>query len=179
MGRKPSQLNQQVITCPFTVLVDTREQRPYSFLGLTANADKKSLPLVVPTVRGTLHTGDYSIVGMQDCLVERKSKEDLWSSVARRENFIGRLERMTEIANAGGYCCIMVECGDRDLLIPPLRAKMNPKALNRTIISWRIRYNVDWWFISGRERAEAYTFRILERFHAIREAEKEKPKACK
>lgn len=150
---------------PFTIIIDTREQRPYSFKGLFADAKQKSLPLTIPTVRGTLHTGDYSIQGMENCLVERKSKEDLYGSIAKRANFIGRLERMHEIAEAGGYCCIMVECGDIDLLNRPKHSRMPAKSLNRTIIAWRQRYRVDWYFISTRERAEAYTFRLLERFY--------------
>ncbi|WP_406698538.1 ERCC4 domain-containing protein [Singulisphaera sp. Ch08] len=149
---------------PFTVIVDSREQRPYAFLGLSADAKQKSLPLTIPTVRGTLHDGDYSIQGMETCLIERKSKEDLYGSVAKRDNFIGRLERMNAIAEAGGYCCVMVECNDVDLLDRPKHSRLAAKSLNRTIIAWRQRYRVDWYFCSTRERAEAFTFRILERF---------------
>lgn len=159
----------KTILNPFAVLIDTREQKPYSFFGLSADVKQKSLPLTIPTVRGTLHTGDYSIQGMETCLIERKSKEDLYGSVAKRANFVGRLERMHEIAMAGGYCCVMVECSDVDMLSRPSHSRMNAKALNRTIIAWRQRYRVDWWFISTRERAEAYTFRILERFWTDRQ----------
>ena len=151
------------VACPFTVIVDTREQQPYRFADLKADHRHKFAPLVVPTVRQCLKVGDYSIEGMEDrVIVERKSKEDLWGSVARRSNFEGRLEKMA----AFDYAAVVVECEISELLTdPPRFATLTSKNLNRTILAWRQRYPVDWWFVPGRPYGEAYTFRILERFH--------------
>lgn len=155
----------QAIACPFTVQVDTREQAPYLFSGMRSNVKEGNRLITVPLEFRALETGDYSIVGMNQVVVERKSKSDLYGSVARRENFKGRLERMTAIANAGGYAAIVVESDVSDTLRnPPPHSKLDPKSLNRTIIAWRQRYRADWYFVSGREDGEAFTFRILERF---------------
>lgn len=152
------------VKCPFTVIVDTREQKPYTFNGLRANADQGNRPIHVPFVREALGVGDYSIRGMDSCVVERKSKEDLYSSVVKRDNFIGRLERMSEQCS---FAAIVVECEWADMLMnPPPRSKFSPKALARTVFAWSIRYPiVHWFFLPDRASAEAATFRILEQFH--------------
>lgn len=65
------------------IIADTREKDPLAFTHLE-------------TVRGTLHTGDYSIQGLTSRFaVERKSVADLVSSLTRaRRRFIRELERM-------------------------------------------------------------------------------------
>jgi ERCC4-type nuclease len=150
------------MTCPFTVVVDTREQSPYLFLGLTGGPRRRPLPLAVPTMRAGLPVGDYSILGYPQIVVERKSKEDLYGSVSRRSNFVGRLERMDELI----YSAVVVEAEYLDCLgNPPRFAKLHPRSLSGTLIAWRQRYRgVDWYFVPGREAGERTTFRILERF---------------
>lgn len=152
--------------CPFTVQVDTREQQPYLFSNIKTNKDKGEKLITVPLEFLAMETGDYSIFGMADKIViERKSKEDLFSSVVKRDNFRGRLERMHAMTSLGGYAAIMVECSIEDLGEPPAYSQLNPRSLNRTILAWRQRYRVDWWFVSGRQRSEQFAFRILERFY--------------
>ena len=72
-----------------TVLVDTREQQPYSLLQLHPNwiGDLKF---------ATLKTGDYSIEGMEHLLaLERKSMIDaIQSTMSRRALFIRSCERL-------------------------------------------------------------------------------------
>lgn len=160
------------ILSPFTILVDTREQRPYTFDAIYGDAKDKGRRIQVKTERGTLHRGDYSILGRNMLVgIERKSKEDLYASVARRENFEGRLHQMTEHKKFGeeygAYYAVVVEAELLDcLLCPPAHSKLVPKSLNRTIMAWRQRYLVDWYFLPSREFAEEYTYRILERFYS-------------
>jgi len=156
---------EKTVTAPFTVLVDTREQRPYTFEGLRANADQGHALIHVPTVRGTLHTGDYSIKGLGEVVVvERKSKEDLYASVGRRENFEDRMRRL---CLEHSVAAVVVEAQLDELLSdPPRHSSLHPKALNRTILSWMVRWpRVHWLLCPGRVVAEAMTFRFLERFH--------------
>lgn len=152
--------------CPFTVTVDTREQSSYSFLGLTHGSGSRKRPLIVPTMRTTLTTGDYSIFGYPSICIERKSKADLFGSVVKRANFVGRLERMSELA----YAAVVVEAEWSEILQhPPPFTRYPPKSLARTIMAWSVRFNtVHWWFMPGREVAEALTFRLLQRFHTDR-----------
>ena len=66
-----------------TIITDTREQKPLVFLHL-------------PTERGTLQSGDYSIKGLEnDFSIERKSVPDLIGSCTRgRERFERELHRL-------------------------------------------------------------------------------------
>src|SRR5688572_3365613 len=66
-----------------TVIIDTREQLPLSFPTL-------------PTVRGALQSGDYSIVGAEELFaVERKTVSDLIGCcTGGRERFEQELHRL-------------------------------------------------------------------------------------
>ena len=66
-----------------TIIVDTREQTPLEFQHL-------------PSERGTLQSGDYSIQGLEhDFAIERKSVADLCGSLTRgRERFERELHRL-------------------------------------------------------------------------------------
>ena len=75
------------------VIVDSREQNPFSFArfeGWFAGVEKKPLAL-----------GDYSISGLEDlCVVERKDLSDLVCSfTVERPVFIKRLKRMSAFAD--------------------------------------------------------------------------------
>lgn len=77
-----------------TVIVDTREQVPLSFLRFThwfSAIERRALPL-----------GDYSVAGMEDsCVVERKDLPDLVHSFSeQRAVFVKRLRRMSELPHA-------------------------------------------------------------------------------
>jgi len=154
------------VASPFSVVADSREQQPYKFEGLLANADQKHAVIKVPVERRALEVGDYSIHGMTDLItIERKSKEDLYSSISqRRENFEQRLKKMClEYTIA----FVVVEAGWDDLLLnPPKHTQFNPKSLSRTIDAWMIRWpRVHWVMMPGRDMAEAKTYRLLERFY--------------
>ena len=92
---------------PFTVRVDNREQLAWTFGGMKArNIPKSTAPggvlpmLIVPTEWGTLDTGDYSIVGMENHVtIERKSLADAYGTFGRdRERFERELGRMQAMA---------------------------------------------------------------------------------
>jgi ERCC4 domain-containing protein len=73
-----------------TILVDTREQNPFSFArfqGWFAGVEKKPLAI-----------GDYSVAGLEAvCAVERKDLSDLVRSfTVDRSVFVERLRRMSE-----------------------------------------------------------------------------------
>jgi ERCC4-type nuclease len=73
-----------------TLVVDTREQNPFSFArfqGWFAGVEKKPLAI-----------GDYSVAGLEDvCAVERKDLNDLVRSfTVDRPVFVERLRRMSE-----------------------------------------------------------------------------------
>lgn len=151
---------------PFTVIIDTREQAPFSFAGLlAASRAHRHVPLIVPTVRQGLPTGDYSLVGHESApggiVVERKSAADLFGSLSwGRERFERELARLQEFA----WSAVVVEAEWSALIREP-PSEMNPVAAYRTVVSWQQRFpKTHWWFCPDRRFAEITTFRILERF---------------
>jgi ERCC4-type nuclease len=153
------------VVAPFTVVVDTREQLGYEFADLTTDARQGRRPLEVPTVRGTLDSGDYSIAGLENQIaIERKSAEDLFNTLGQgRERFSRELARLNQLEAAFVIC----ESEWSDLLAtPPQRSKMSPKCVIRSIMAWQMKFNrVHWWMMPGRRSAEALAFRLLEKFY--------------
>lgn len=161
----------KIKVCPFTVVVDSNEGLPYTFQNLWEGptGGPRSKLIQVPTRRLSLRNndseGDYSIDGMiEHVTIERKSKSDLYSSMRndeKRDNFIGRLERMARM----DFAAVMVEAEWYELLNePPSDTDFKPKSLSRTIQAWMIRYPVHWIMAPNRQYAEAFTFRLLERY---------------
>jgi ERCC4-type nuclease len=138
---------------PFTLVIDTREQRPYSFEG------------VAPTVRAGLPAGDYSILGHETAFaIERKAIGDAFSSFTReRDRFKRELEKLQSYELA----VILIEASLDDLLDhPPERvAHVRPATVINSLLSWRVDYGVTPIFGSrDRDRCRALVFRLAERF---------------
>lgn len=152
------------VPSPFRVVIDTREQAPWHFKGMVADADKGRLPLVVDVTSKALKTGDYSIDGLEDeTCIERKSAQDLFMSVtAERERFEREFKRMASMR----WCAVVVEADLQTILTsPPTRSQVHPKVVIRTAMSWQMRYpNVHWWFCPSRPFAEQCCYRVLEMY---------------
>lgn len=158
-----------------TIVVDTREQVPYQFANMIADAADGGERIAVPYERGTLKSGDYSLLGYESQVaVERKSLADLFGTLGQGRD---RFER--EIERLAGYkfAAVVVEATFPDVLLsPPPHSDLNPKTVSRSVIAWQQRYPaVHWWFAGPRGLAEAVTFRILERFLKERLAEAAQP----
>lgn len=108
--------------CPFRVVIDTREQAPFTFQGLRTDAKDGRRQLVVETIPSTLATGDYSIEGLEELIsIERKSVSDFYGTIlAGRDRFERELQRLQEMAGAGGYAEVVCE-GDWFAEGPPLK----------------------------------------------------------
>ena len=151
------------VVCPFTVVIDTREQRPWDFRTFVADSKQKNRPLIIRTERNALKTGDYSIKGMEDRVtIERKSHSDAWGTFTReRDRFERELERMAEME----FAAIVIECDEESLLCNrPAESRANPKTIYRSLIAWEQRYGVHVRFCPTVSWAERTCFRYLERF---------------
>lgn len=167
--RAPATGSLPPIHCPFRVLVDTREQQPYTFDGIAGDAKQKRRPLAVESVRGTIHKGDYSIVGMvENVSVERKSKADFFGTVG---SWRDRFERELAILNDYTIAFVVVEAVWAEIVLyPPRHTQMRHKNLFRTWLAWSCRYrNVHWLFCPTRRFAEEATLRILWRVWDLKE----------
>ena len=152
------------LVVPFVISIDGREQLPYRFDGLRADAADGRRPLIVETQWQHLITADYSILGMHDQIgIERKSLDDLFGTLGRRrDNFHDEIRRMSRLQ----FAAVVVEASWWHVLNdPPEWSKLRPKSVYRTVIAWQQELpTVHWWFCGNRRLAEVTTFRILERF---------------
>ena len=83
-----------------TIIIDWREQEPYSF--------------IVPTVCKKLDAGDYSVEGYENRIaVERKSLSDFIGTLVRgRSRFYKELNKLKYY----DHSCVVVEASFRDIL---------------------------------------------------------------
>ena len=153
-----------------SIIIDTREQKPYEFTGH-------------PTVVTGLKTGDYSVTGMEHLVVvERKSQADYWGCLGKsRARFVKELERLSQIP----YSLVVIEAslsmvregyfyytgtyeGARKSRIP------GTTALNSALF-WMMAYpNVRFQFAGNREDGEWLTLNWLQmalRYQRHREKE--------
>jgi ERCC4-type nuclease len=147
------------------VIVDSREQAPFTFTGLHGDAKEKHRPLIVPLLRKALKSGDYSVDGYEDRVaIERKSLADLFSTLGQnRERFVAELERLNEL----DFAAVVIEAPVSMIVgQPPPHSQLRPKTVIRSIIAWQQRYrHVHWWPCTSRSQAEQVAFRILQRFY--------------
>ena len=153
------------IVCPFTIIVDTREQAPYTFGAVPAGGGRQ---WVVPIQCAGLRSGDYSIAGLESRIaIERKSLEDLYSTLGQgRERFESEFQRLAEME----FAAVCIEADIREIWRPlefrnEWRSRLNPRSVEGTIVSWSIRYpRVHWWTMGSRRQAEIRVFATLKRF---------------
>lgn len=152
-----------------TILVDSREQKPYRFADVTRRQPAKEY-LAVKTV--ALPTGDYSVESWdatddsKRIIIERKSLADLYATLTTgRPRFIREVERMTNF----GYAAIVIESDLSAILDPnphllhPTRA--NPRSIFGSLFAISQRYGICVWPCPSRDFAEQLTYRLLERWH--------------
>jgi len=134
---------------PVRVIIDTREQLPYSF------SDR------VVAVRFPLAAGDYSVEGLEHVLaVERKSLDDFVSSVIRdRPRFRRELEKLRDYRAA----CVVVEADLSDVFGHCYHSGVHPNAVVGAAISIIVDYGVPVFFCSDRQACCRFTEGFLLR----------------
>ena len=162
---------------PFTILIDTAEQLPFTFHGIHGDADTKYDLWEVRTARACLgrhpnSLGDYSISdGVGHCHVERKSMDDAHSTLlgfndGHRERFQVELANLSQIESAA----VVVECSFEEFICnaPQYNSKpaeVNAKNLFRSVLALQQDTRVPWIFAGDRASAEQVTFHWLKRWH--------------
>lgn len=134
------------------ILIDTREQAPFSFCGYDAHPEL-----------ATLSTGDYSLPGFEDRAgIERKSLEDLVSCLMGSNR--DRFER--ELARGQSYelFAVVVEAALSDVSRGKYKSDMKPHAALQSLIAFQVRYRVPFIWCGSRAAAEYYTFWTLAKY---------------
>ena len=125
---------------PLTLLAFIRQAMEDANADETGPDGDASL-LHVPTRTANLPVGDYSIFGLPFTVIERKSKDDLYSSMstrAKRENFKARL---AEMSSSYPWSAVVIESDWADILgNPPAFTEYRPKAVWRSVASWMQRW---------------------------------------
>lgn len=152
--------------CPFTVIIDTREQAPYAFTEIEQLSRYGGGVLIIPIQKKALATGDYSILGMEDQVsVERKELGDfLHCCGSDRSRFEKQLERLNQMK----FGAMMIEADWGMIMRGGYKdSKLNPESVRGSVIAWQMEYfpNIQWWFMLGKRTCEVTTFRILDRFY--------------
>jgi hypothetical protein len=157
------------IYAPFTILIDSAEQQPFTFTGLRGDSAKKYAPLIVRTEVTSLgrypnSLGDYTIAGYEGRIhIERKSLSDAVST------FLGfgdggqqRTRFTSELANLAAIECgaVVVEANFCQVWQAAPRTPNRTVEQNQASIRWQVRAwqqqfpRVQWLWCDGRREAE-------------------------
>jgi DNA excision repair protein ERCC-4 len=134
------------------ILIDTREQMPFSFKGYAVDLEP-----------ATLLVGDYSLPGFQDRVsIERKSLDDLVDCLMGKDR--DRFER--ELARGRHYDLFMVvvEASLADVSQGRYRSEMRAQAALQSIITFQVRYGVSFVWAGNRAGAEYITHGLLSKY---------------
>ncbi|MCZ2076002.1 MAG: hypothetical protein LC130_13515 [Bryobacterales bacterium] len=135
-----------------TIVIDTREQEPYSFDPRLAGAERRALA-----------AGDYSVAGLEDQVaVERKTLDDFVSTVIhRRRRFREELRKLSSYRAA----CVVVEAELLDVLGRRYRGEARPEAVVGSTLSILLDYGVPVAFCGNRQAACYFTQAFLLAAH--------------
>ena len=110
------------------IVIDTREQDPLPIAGL-------------PFIRGTLVSGDYSIVGAEELFaVERKTVADLVGCCTGDNR--ARFERELHRLRGFDFARLLVIGSPDDIAEGRYRSTISPASVMASLAAWEVRYRV-------------------------------------
>jgi len=140
---------------------DTREQAPYLFVG--CHTDHVSFA----SEWRALDAGDYCArLADEDApefiaVVERKTHSDLLGTLTHgRERFERELERLRPY----GFKALVIEADLPAIVRGTDHSNASPKSIIASLVAFSQRFGIHVVFATDRRHAEAYTFRLLERW---------------
>jgi len=143
----------------FTIIVDTREQKPWQF-NEYATAVRK------------LDTGDYSVEGLENILcIERKRSVSEIANNITESRFKDVLSRMSKYR----FPFILLEFDLQDVLNFPVgseipksvwsKIKISPKYILKMILDMSLTYNIYVIFCGNKTNAETYATSIMKKIY--------------
>jgi ERCC4-type nuclease len=148
-----------MINTDFTIIVDTREQKPWSFAN-QAKANHK------------LDTGDYSIEGLENLLaIERKRNVAEFANNVTEKRFVDVVDRLSKIP----YSFILFEFDMEDVMKYPIgsdipkrlwdKIRISPAFLLKHIVDLQIEHNIKIIFCGNSNNAEKVALSIMRKIH--------------
>lgn len=130
------------------VIVDTREQTPWTFEGQS-----------ITTKRAKLDAGDYSIVGLEHRVaIERKSLDD-WTSTVLRDR--ARFYRELELLRALDFRCVIIESGVREIMAGAYKSQASPAAVLGFVAEVTVAQSVPVYLAGSRAEAQLLAGALL------------------
>lgn len=156
-----------MINNDFTIIVDTREQQPWSFEHY-AVANKK------------LDTGDYSIEGLENILViERKKSVSEFANNITESRFKDVVQRLSNIK----YAFLLLEFELDDVLIYPVgsnvpkrmwdKIKISPSFIIKHLLELQLYHNIKVVFCGDPDNAAKMAEYIFKKVNYIERNKKE------
>mgnify|MGYP001575098059 FL=1 len=134
-----------------TIIIDTREQKPYTFKGYKV-------------VRKVLKAGDYSMSNRQALvLIERKSLADLYGTLTRKTNFERFIKELEKLKFAK-YPFLMLDCSPSHVHTGFSYSMANGGAVLDKLMRICCMYGVQVIFAGNREMSERL---VLSIFNAV------------
>lgn len=145
----------------FTIIIDTREQQPWSFEHFTT-AHKK------------LDTGDYSIEGLEHLLaIERKKSVSEFANNITESRFRDVIDRMSKMK----YSFLLLEFDLSDVLSYPIgstvpkkmwdKIKISPAFIIKNLLDLELFHNIQVIYCGGSSDAEAMASHILKKVNYL------------
>lgn len=145
----------------FHIIVDTREQHPWSFEHMTKSVSK-------------LDTGDYSLKGLESLFcIERKGSVSEFANNITEKRFKDVVDRMRRIP----YAFLLLEFDLEDVLIYPVgsnvpkkmwdKLKITPKFILKHIIELQILHNIKVVFCGDPSNAEKMAITIMRKIYEL------------
>ena len=136
------------------IVIDNREKRPWVFS--------------VPTISGTLSTGDYSVKGLEDYIsIEKKDLGDLCNCLGKdRDRFLKEMER----ARALEFFAIIIEADLKTIMNGRFRSLISVRSLIGSLMTFCFRFNAHVFFAGDRAGGERICEELLVKF--VREKQK-------
>lgn len=133
-----------------SIIIDTREQLPYSFNPQRVRAIRRALP-----------AGDYSIEGMETKVaVERKSLDDFAQTVIKNRNrFHAELKKLQTY----DFACVIVEADLRDIVRGNYTSGASPESILGNLTSICAEWGIPVYCCSSRQLAIVFVEQWLEK----------------
>lgn len=151
----------------FTLIVDSREQRPLYALGEIGGLE---------IISHALPYGDYSIQGFENQFcVERKRVSDFFSYIGKQRLLTTKkMEAFKEIISNAGWVGLVVETSENDLLSGFELSRVHPEAVRQTLVSFEVRYGVHCYFSRSRNDIARWILdRAIKFYRIMKEANNE------
>lgn len=139
---KPPRLRSPPADTGPVVVIDTREQDPLPVAAL-------------PVVRGTLISGDYSILGAEELFaIERKTITDLVGCCTGENR--ARFERELHRLRGFEFARLIIVGTQDDIAAGRYRSAVSPASVLASLAAWEVRYRVPTVFAPTVSEAVAY-----------------------